>query len=80
MIWYTSLGVEEWNPLMESILQNSLLLFVITKLSITFLPILLISRYINRLISQVGIGIILMSYTAVALLHYYVFLFLMFDS
>lgn len=80
LIWYTTSDVPEWNPFMSGVLEKSLLLFVVTKLSITFLAIILLSKYIDRLITQVGIGIILLAYSSIAALHYFVFLFLILES
>ena len=76
MIWYTFSSVEEWNPIMNSMLSHSLMLFVMTKLIISFSAITVLSRYITKRLSQIGIGIILSFYIPVTILHYFVFLFL----
>jgi hypothetical protein len=77
MIWYMFSNVEEWNPIMNSVIQHSLVLFVITKLLLSFSAIIILSKYITKKISQVGIGIILSLYIPITILHYFVFLFLL---
>ena len=80
LLWYTCFGVPEWNPLMDNLLGKSLVLFVIIKLSISFLPIIILSNHIKNSVSQVGVGIILATYSTIALMHYFVFFFLLLES
>ena len=77
MLWYSFSSVKEWNPIMDSILEVSLISFVIAKLSISFFTIHILSKYISKKISQIGIGIVLATYSIVTILHYFVFLFLL---
>ncbi len=77
MIWYSFSDTSEWNPIMNTMLEQSLLLFIITKLAISFFAITLLSKNIAKKITQIGIGIILSFYIPVSILHYFVFLFLL---
>ena len=77
LTWYYFLEVSEWNPIMDLALSQSPILFVTAKLSISFLSIYVLSKYIYKKISQIGIGIVLLSYSMVTMLHYFVFVFLL---
>jgi hypothetical protein len=77
LTWYYFLEVKEWNPLMDLALSNSPMSFVVAKLSISFFTIYILSKYMSKRISQVGIGLVLCLYSVVTVLHYFVFLFLL---
>tara|TARA_B100000131_G_C17899137_1_gene525646 strand:- start:382 stop:654 length:273 start_codon:yes stop_codon:yes gene_type:complete len=73
--WFIFWNVPEGNPVLADILNRSTLLFVITKIALSFPPIYILDKYIEKTITQIGIFIVLATYISIALLHYFIFIF-----
>ncbi len=76
MIWYFFFGVPEANPILDNAIENSLLKFVILKLSLSFPGLYLLSKYIDKILAQLGIGVLLATYMGITIIHYIIFLFI----
>lgn len=74
MVWSAWFGVPELNPILASPLEGSLLLFTLTKLSLSFPGIYLLNKFISKKVSQLGLLVLLMAYFSVAIFHYYIFI------
>jgi hypothetical protein len=74
MSWYLWFGIPEANPVLSSAIEDSLLEFVALKLALSLPGLLLLSKYIDKILAQLGIGILLAAYMGVTIIHYIIFL------
>jgi hypothetical protein len=72
MLWYTSFGLQEANPILVSSIENSLLRFTLVKLMLSLPGIWLLNKYLDRLIAQRGLAILLVAYFGIYLIHCFV--------
>ena len=73
--WNSFWGVEEWNPILSGPLSKSALLFAITKIALSFPPLLILEKYLDRLSAQVAVAITTVAYISVTIIHYFIFIF-----
>jgi hypothetical protein len=73
--WFSAYGVEEANPVLSGVINNSILLFCITKILLSFPALIILDKYLHKKITQVAIGMSLFLYSIVAVMHYSIFMF-----
>ena len=73
--WFVFWNVPEGNPILSGILNESVMLFVLTKIALSFPPIIILDKYIDKKITQLGILIVLSTYISIAIFHYFIFMF-----
>ena len=71
--WYFFFGMEEANPLLSSQIKDSPASFVFIKLGLSLPGLYLLNKYINKKIAQSGIGLLLLCYSVVAMIHVMIF-------
>jgi len=71
--WYFFFGIEEANPLLSAQIKNSPASFVLIKLGLSLPGLYLLNKYINKKIAQSGIGLLLLCYSVVAIIHIMIF-------
>ena len=71
--WYFFFGIEEANPLLSAQIKDSPGSFVFTKLGLSLPGLYLLNKYINKKIAQSGIGLLLLCYSLVAMIHVMIF-------
>jgi hypothetical protein len=71
--WYFFFGIEEANPLLSSQIRDSPASFVLIKLGLSLPGLYLLNKYINKKIAQSGIGLLLLCYSVVAIIHVMIF-------
>jgi len=74
--WYFFFGMEEANPLLSSQIKDSPASFVFIKLGLSLPGLYLLNKYINKKIAQSGIGLLLLCYSVVAIIHIMIFFIL----
>ncbi len=80
IVWNTYWGVSEWNPILSGPLSKSALLFAITKIALSFPPLLILEKYLERLSAQIAIAITTFAYMMVTAIHYFIFIFFLIES
>jgi len=71
--WYFFFGIEEANPLLSAQIKDSPASFVFIKLGLSLPGLYLLNKYINKKIAQSGIGLLLLCYSVVAIIHVMIF-------
>jgi len=71
--WYFFFGIEEANPLLSAQIKDSPASFVLIKLGLSLPGLYLLNKYINKKIAQSGIGLLLLCYSFVAMIHIMIF-------
>jgi hypothetical protein len=71
--WYFFFGIEEANPLLSAQIKDSPASFVFIKLGLSLPGLYLLNKYINKKIAQSGIGLLLLCYSIVAMIHVMIF-------
>ena len=71
--WYFFFGMEEANPLLSAQIKDSPASFVFIKLGLSLPGLYLLNKYINKKIAQSGIGLLLLCYSVVAIIHVMIF-------
>jgi len=74
IIWFTYYDIPELNPVLSGPIEKSLLNFAITKLALSLPSIYLLNKFLYKRLSQWGLGILLITYFAVSIFHYYIFI------
>jgi hypothetical protein len=74
MVWFCYFDVPELNPILAGPIKESLINFVMTKLMLSLPSIYLINKFLHKRVSQIGIALLLTAYTAVSILHYWIFI------
>jgi hypothetical protein len=65
--------MEEANPLLSAQIKDSPASFVFIKLGLSLPGLYLLNKYINKKIAQSGIGLLLLCYSVVAIIHVMIF-------
>jgi hypothetical protein len=76
MVWYFWFEIPEANPVLCGAIESSLVKFVILKLALSFPGLYLLSKYIDKILAQLGIGILLAAYMGITIVHYIIFLYI----
>jgi hypothetical protein len=71
--WYFFFGIEEANPLLSAQIKDSPASFVFIKLGLSLPGLYLLNKYIKKKIAQSGIGLLLLCYSVVAMIHVMIF-------
>jgi hypothetical protein len=71
--WYFFFGIEEANPLLSAQIKDSPASFVFIKLGLSLPGLYLLNKYINKKLAQSGIGLLLLCYSLVAIIHVMIF-------
>jgi hypothetical protein len=71
--WYFFFGIEEANPFLADQIKDSPANFVLIKLGLSLPGLFLLNKYINKRIAQCGIALLLLCYSAVAIIHVMIF-------
>jgi len=71
--WYFFFGIEEANPLLSAQIKDSPASFVFIKLGLSLPGLYLLNKYISKKLAQSGIGLLLLCYSAVAIIHVMIF-------
>ena len=74
LIWFNFFDIPELNPILIGPINKSPIAFAITKLSMSLPSLWLLGRFIEERISQIGIGLLLVSYISVSIFHYFIFI------
>jgi len=74
IVWFACYDIPELNPVLSGPIEKSLLNFVITKLTLSLPSIYLLNKFLHKRVSQIGIALLLTAYTAVSILHYWIFI------
>jgi hypothetical protein len=74
LVWFYFFDIPELNPILIGPINKSPINFVITKLLMSLPSIWLLFRFIEKRVSQIGIGILLGSYISVSIFHYFIFI------
>lgn len=67
--WHYFFGIEEANPLLSSHIEDSPARFVLIKLGLSLPGIYLLNKYIETKLAQGGLGLLLLCYSIVAVIH-----------
>ena len=73
LLWYNFYGIEEANPLLDTHIKESSLRFTILKLGLSVPGLYFLWKYLDKKISQVGLGLLLLVYAAVGIIHMIIF-------
>ena len=71
MVWYYHFGISELNPILCGPIESSSIYFASLKLGMSLPSIYLLDKFIYKKIAQAGMAILLLSYIAVSIIHYY---------
>jgi hypothetical protein len=73
LTWYYFFGIEEANPLLSAHIKDSPASFILIKLGLSLPGIYLLDKYIKTKLVQGGIALLLLCYSAVAMIHIMIF-------
>ncbi len=74
MVWFHYYEISELNPILSPRIESSLLEFALLKLALSLPSIFILNKFLNKKITQYGIGLLLTAYIAVSFIHYYIFI------
>ena len=72
IFWYEAYGVSELNPILARPLERSPLLFCIIKLSLSIPSIYVLNRFKAKVLSKVGVALLIFVYSAIACVHIWI--------
>lgn len=73
LLWYNFYGIEEANPLLNEHIKESSLRFSFLKLGLSIPGVYFLWKYLENKVAQVGVGVLLMVYISVGVLHMTIF-------
>ena len=73
LLWYNFYGIEEANPLLDEHIKESSLRFSLLKLGLSIPGVYFLWKYIGNRLAQIGIGLLLLVYIFVGILHIIIF-------
>lgn len=76
LTWFFFYGIEEANPLLSSSIKDSPLQFIAIKLGLSLPSLYLLNKYIKKKAAQLGLALLLLCYSAVAAIHFVIFIYL----
>ena len=74
LIWFNFFDIPELNPVLIGPINKSASAFILTKLTMSLPSLWLLNKFLDRIISQIGIGILLVAYLSVSIFHYFIFI------
>jgi hypothetical protein len=72
ILWYEAYGVSELNPILARPLERSALRFCIIKLALSFPSIYVLNRFGVKVLSKIGVALLILVYFAVACVHIWI--------
>lgn len=72
VIWFYFFNIPELNPILEGPINNSIGQFVLTKLALSLPSVYILNKFIQNVLSQVGLALLLTSYVGVSIIHYFI--------
>ena len=80
MIWYSFFGIDEANPALRGPIEHSLISFVLTKLALSLPGLSFLYNNIKRKLTQAGLLFLLSWYIGIFVIHWYIFIKLIFNA
>ena len=72
ILWYEAYGISELNPILARPLERSPLSFCIIKLALSFPSIYVLNRFGAKVLSKIGVALLILAYFAVACVHIWI--------